>query len=340
MRAFLLGVALVATLAPEARAGSARVVIVSLGGCCPDEAWVEAEKITRAEFAALDFEVQVVPGVATGEKDRREELFKLARQNEAAAALRIVRSTSPAMGGVELWVMDQVTGKLVFRNIEVEWRANGDAASIVALRVVELLRASLLEIQVPSQKPAQIEKPLLDLVENVPRKARGFIGIGMGVATLGSPGGAGALGGVRMALSYDPIKHLGIELDGLVSFASRDIRQEGAASTFEVAAVRGWILWRILTRGVARPAIGLGGGVLVPWARGLDEARKMDRTVTGYVGGTAQLGLALSRNVWMRVLCNVGFSLPKTRIFFAKQKVATFGMPLVEGALVLEVRIP
>ena len=64
MRAFLLSAALLFSLAAEAWAADARVVIVSLGDCCPDEAWVEAETIARAEFAALDFEVQVVPGAA------------------------------------------------------------------------------------------------------------------------------------------------------------------------------------------------------------------------------------------------------------------------------------
>ena len=107
MRALLLSAALACTLVGQVWAQSAKVVIVSLNTCCPDEAWLEAEQITRTEFTALDFEVQVVPGAAQSEKERREELIKLAQQNEAAAALRIVREQGPAKGGVELWVSNR-----------------------------------------------------------------------------------------------------------------------------------------------------------------------------------------------------------------------------------------
>ncbi len=136
------------------------------------------------------------------------------------------------------------------------------------------------------------------------------------------------------------MSQLDLELDGLVSFAGKDVKQDGASSTFDVGAVRAWILWRILGQGVARPVLGAGGGVILPWARGLDERRKTDRTATGYVGATARLGLALSRHVWLRALVNVGFSVPKTRILFMNDVVATFGLPLVEGGIFLEVRFP
>lgn len=329
---------------PALNGGQARIVVVSLGECCPEEAWIEAESSVREEFTALDFNVEIVSGTAISEQDRRVELVEMAKEHGAVCALRIVRSHVGA-GSVELWIVDRITGKTVLRSLPVPPVADREAASIVALRAVELLRASLFELHAPEPPPGEAAPPgpAVELAGDVKPGPSGPVGLRTGLSVLGSPGGAGALGSVGWAVSWTFLRPLSVEVEGLVTFAGRDVASGSGASTFDSAAVRAWILWTFINRGIVRPAIGAGAGVLVSWTKGLRSDVHLvttDRVATGYAGITAQLALALSRRVWLRAGVNLGGSIPTTRILFADEVVATFGLPLVEGYVCLEIRIP
>jgi hypothetical protein len=75
----------------------------------------------------------------------------VSREQEALAAIRTVEKN----GAVEVWLRDRVTGKTVLREVVT---ANGaiDAREAVAIRAVELLRASLLETQTPGASPGEV----------------------------------------------------------------------------------------------------------------------------------------------------------------------------------------
>jgi hypothetical protein len=44
--------------------------------------------------------------------------------------------------------------------------------------------------------------------------------------------------------------------------------------------------------------------------------------------------------VWLRGGVNIGASLPTTKVAFSNEPVARFGLPLIEGNLSVEIRIP
>src|SRR5213076_3177767 len=102
---------------------------------------------------------------------------------------------APSQPGAEIWLLDRVTGKLVIRRIGPAGGA-GDAADI-ALRAVELLRGSLLEIAIErprssSTASAAVRPPPSDVsrfvAETVPWRRAHFlhgVGVGLGAATVG-----------------------------------------------------------------------------------------------------------------------------------------------------------
>ncbi|MBU1241705.1 hypothetical protein KJ612_00735, partial [Myxococcota bacterium] len=129
-------------------------VIVGMEACCEPESWSAAERVLAREFRALGFTVLNIPGRATGERARRLELQDLTETRSAACAVRIVRPAA-GQGAVELWINDRVTRKMLFRQLEISPEVGDREAEIIALRIVEMLRASLLELRLPdrSAKP-------------------------------------------------------------------------------------------------------------------------------------------------------------------------------------------
>jgi hypothetical protein len=331
-------------LAPEARAAEAKIVLLSLEKCCPCEAWPEAEETTRQELLGYDFTVEVVDGNAISEKDRRIELFEIAKQHDATCALRIVRLTGEEGGGVDLWITDRITGKMVYRQIPIELAGDPEPASTVALRVVELLRASLMELQLPEMTPhTPPPEPVTKLVY-VPRppKPEGPVGLATGASILGSTGGTGVQGAVHWNAGYRFLPFLSVELEGLVSFASKEIQNEHHSTSFDVATVRSWLLWTIRPRGVVRPVLGAGAGIMFPWSKEVGHSGDLikEYAIVAYFGTSAQCIFALSRSFWIRASVKVGAAAPPVKILFNTEPVATFGLPLIEGQLSLELRIP
>ncbi len=310
-------------------------VLVSLAECCPELAWPEAEKLVADELGTLDFEVAVVGSEAVDEPGRRGELVALALSHGATGAVQVVKLEA---GGAELWVVDLVTGKTSIRTLTVE----ALDPAVAALRVVELFRASLLEIHVtePSALPPA---PVVEMTSVVaPATPPGRAGILVGLSVLGSAAGAGAHGALEWAVAFSALPRLELQLEGMVTFAGENVTAGGAGSSLDAAAVRAWVLFDILDHGTVRPAIGAGGGLLVAWARGRWSAAgeaALDIVVTGHAGATAQLALALSRSVWLRAGFVVGFALPRIRVLMPGGVGAVLGLPLLEGWLCMEVRL-
>jgi hypothetical protein len=329
-------------LSPPAHAEEARIVLLSLASCCPDEAWPEAEKAAVQELQGFDFTVEVVDATAVSEKDRRIELLETAKSHDAVCALRIVKLTEG--GGVDLWIIDRVTGKMVYRQIPLKVEQDPESASIVALRVVELLRASLLELELPDVTPQLAPpQPTMQVVaRDRPVKPEGPVGLLTGVSVLASPGeDTGVQGAISWLIDYRPIPPIAVELEGLVSFASSDIRKGNLTATFDVAAARAWLLWFIRPTGVVRPVIGAGAGIIIPWSQGVMSGRAhKEYGLVAYAGGTFKLVFAVTRSFWIRASFATGAVAPRVKIFFNGTRVARFGLPLLEGQLLLEIRIP
>jgi len=104
---------------------------------------VTAEALVRmhGELVSAGFDVQIT--ASTPGADPRASLEQTASGNNVDAVVALLGDVSP--GSVEVWVIDRVTGKSVVRRIPNQPESNR-AAEILAIRAIELLRASLLEI--------------------------------------------------------------------------------------------------------------------------------------------------------------------------------------------------
>jgi hypothetical protein len=150
MRATLAALlSLVAAVVPAvARAEPSRVLVVRERGA--DAVVDRAEVRLTAELRAAGFVVD--ERVAEGDADAR----RLVEQSGDVGAFATVLLQRAAAGAsTDVWVADHVTHKTVVRRMEAH--GSGDAADrSLALRIVELMRASLVEALVlPPPPPSQ-----------------------------------------------------------------------------------------------------------------------------------------------------------------------------------------
>jgi hypothetical protein len=154
----LAGAVLVSAVAATAVAAPApalpRVLLVRPAAAPP--AVSEALVRLRGELVAAGFDADVIE-LPLG-ADVRASLERLAPPTpsggSASALVAVVASPDP--GTAELWVIDRVTGKTVVRRVSAPAADPARAAEVLAVRAVELLRASFLELAIapPAAEPA------------------------------------------------------------------------------------------------------------------------------------------------------------------------------------------
>ena len=137
----LLLVAVLATARTAVAASRVTVVCPS----SPDAAAREATTRLEAELRATGFEVVSVDA-APGSDPRAE--VETTRLGPGVIATIAIRSTERG-AEADVWVADHLSEKTLVRRVDVA-AAGGDAASTLAIRAVELLRASLLETTSPA----------------------------------------------------------------------------------------------------------------------------------------------------------------------------------------------
>ena len=340
----------------------ATIAIVAMGKCCAGEAWPEAEKHTDVEFYSLHFKVVTVFGRESGAAEKMAELMEIANEQRAVCTVRITRKPEKKAAEVDVWMWDKETGKTAFRHLVMDNLTDQEGPSVVALKVVELLRTALMELRSP--EPEQDESggsiellPVSEIEESeskgakpgtgpsgislkAPLRKHGIIGLRLGFVGLGSPGGAGGMGAVELAVRWNPMDMLALELNGFLSVASRDIRHLDARASCDAAAVRLCVFWDFINMARVRFGVGAGGGVLLAWSKGHAPDPYWVRTVTGHaacISAGLQMAVVLMRYLWLRVGFSIGLTLPdEISVIIADQKAASFGRPLMEGFLGLE----
>jgi hypothetical protein len=140
----LLGFALL--LAPDAIAQ--RVVLVQTGK--QDPLLVDAWHRLLAELRIHNFESETVELVETA--DLAEALAETARARGAIAAIALIHRNETT--AVDVWLIDRMTGKTTLRRIVVN--PGEDASSVLAIRAVDLLRASFREFGLGQRPPEDV----------------------------------------------------------------------------------------------------------------------------------------------------------------------------------------
>lgn len=125
--------------------------IVLLRPRTADPAILQAFGRLKGELLTYDFEVIVLDADDDAAPTPRQ-LARAAEQARAVASVSLVRSEGLATADV--WISDRVTGKTTMRTIAT---AEGrEASSVLAVRAVDLLRASLREFPAGDKPPPDV----------------------------------------------------------------------------------------------------------------------------------------------------------------------------------------
>ncbi len=299
---------------------------------------IESPLVVRLSAELESLGLDPVPVERSPNPSPHTDLDEIAKQNNAAAAIRIV----PSSRVVEVWVADRITGKTVIRKVAVE-KDNKSSVSVVALRAVELLRASLLEIHDPHPSRGEVE-PTPQIVEIVPEPSskpppeRLALEAGP-VITAGnfaSPPMMHLIIGGHLRI----IDILGVTLFGLVPLIPLRIeKSEGdAVIRFGLLGIGPRLMFGKLKNRVL-PSVGVGATAL--FVHVIGEAKKGYKSNDDWVYGVAPyvrggLSLRLTEVIRLRVDLLLGWAMPETVIQFDGREVATWGQVLLSGAIGIE----
>lgn len=306
---------------------SSRVVLLEPSAA--EGALRDALTRTRAELAAEGFEVVVRP-LPEG-ADTRHTLEVAAQETDAEAAIAI----ASIAGGAEVWVTDRITGKTLVRTVDVGDQPDNERPRALAIRAVELLRASLVEaVALPPPRDAPPPKPLpRDLRDFVAPEAGPLEGVGaqLSVGLLTGFGGIGPAGGPALRLSYGLDTGLfarvawagpafGTSIDGPLGSAS--VREEMLTLDIGFAPEVAWA-------GFA-PMVWLGGGFHHLAARGElapGFVGQTDDVWSAAITGGAGMGYRLTPRVMLLLDAEAIIALPRPVVTMAGEPVGSTGRP-------------
>jgi len=185
-----------------------RIVLLRPGSS--DAALLSAFAHLQGELRAHDFEVVVVDTSGDATPDVLE---RAAEREGAVAAISLLRSSDVATA--DIWVSDRVTGKTSRRTVTTPPRPEGP--SLLAVRAVDLLRASLREYgpqakpppDVVGAAPARAPARVLDWAEKTDEQR--FV-LEAGVAVQVSPSDFSPGYGPALGLGYDLGQRLALRL--------------------------------------------------------------------------------------------------------------------------------
>lgn len=177
--------------------------VVLLRSLTDDALSRQGTTLLTAELEAAGFEVVEIERDST--HDIRQDIDAASARLQPVATFAI--RSLPGRTAVELWLEDRITGKLVIRRVAV--RGGSGAAADLALKAVELLRGSLLEVTVQGRDadggqpaaspPGEVTRFVASAgPDRLDHFAQG-VGFAAGVAALGSP---------RLAPTFAPVLRL------------------------------------------------------------------------------------------------------------------------------------
>lgn len=282
------------------------------------------------EVLAAGMETSVVP---SEELPSWEELRELAEVREATAVIGVA-SRGTAIG---MWIVDATTGEVSTRTVAVPAGDPEETARAAAVRSVELLRVGLRERDgvLPRAGEAAEAAPAPGVAE----PERLWLGLGGGVVW--APGGLEPTGLLAVAFRCRVLEQLSL---GLV--ATFPLTDAGIGSAEGSAEVRPWWAWvearwmPLGDRGAVVPELGIGLGAVAVTMRGVArEPFVAAEDVVAAFAWHAVAGLEVRplHGFAVRLDAWCGTTAPEIGVRFGERRVATWGLPLVGGALAFAV---
>lgn len=327
------------TCARAACAEGSLVVLVRERGA--DAVVERAEMRLAAELRAAGFTVE--EQTAAGADDAR----RLVEEADARGPFATVLLRRAAAGAAtDVWVADHVTHKTVVRRMSA--RSAGDAADRgLALRVVELMRASLVEGLVlpasdeapevpaaaPAPPPPDVAAWTREAVHEPPAPEAGSVDVAIGVAGAFAGSDVGLAVAPELRVAWRPSRAWSLAAFGaLPAFGARVEASQGAATVRQELAVLEAAFEPELVDWI-RPYVAAGGGVYHLEATGYANAPFTNGSAdawTALVAAGAGARLRLTGSTWLVFDARALFALPRPVVSFAGQ---TVGVAMRPGAL-------
>jgi hypothetical protein len=330
--------------AVDAHAEASRVVIVHVKGV--DGVIGRAERRLAAEMRAAGFEVE--DRVVDGADDARQMVEDPPGGGPFATVLlaRTTRHTT-----IDVWVADHLTHKTLVRRLDEP----GDGATAdraLALRVVELMRASLVE-QIAMARPPSIpasgaSAPLPPDVASWTQEAlsddagarAGSVSLALGVAGVYSGPGVGLSVAPELQVTWHFTSSwcLGLLAAAPIAGGSVDDGQRSASVMQQVAL--GEVRFDPRSRGFLSGFVALGAGAYHLDTTGHAATpfiSRSDDVWAAVVGGGGGLQARASRRVSFVLDVRELLALPCPTVAFASTDVARLMHPGTLGSLLLAV---
>jgi hypothetical protein len=263
--------------------------------------------------------------------DRSTRQAVVAAEALAAVELRM-RSGEPNM--LRICVVDVVTGKATARH----WPESGLTVDQVALMVVEILHASLLELKVRHGTRGELDAPSIIRDRLLPQP-RVVLGTRAGAGVWSAPGEVGAGAGGVFGLWLPLGGPLGIDADLLLGFTPGGVTEEHGAARVFPGVLRGHAVWALPEFGPLDFHLGLGGGVFAAQVMGRADA---PYRATEGVGSTwvasGLLGAAFHiAEPWrLRLDGHVAWTARPLEVDILGEVAGRLGQPFLDATLSLE----
>jgi hypothetical protein len=306
---------------------------------------VEALTRLRGEAASVGFEIRLVespPGV-----EPLGQLDMVARAIGPAAVVALVGTTAGErpegssidvpIGAIDVWFLDRTTGKTSVGHLSVDADAGDRADLVLAVRVVDFIRARMFDSLVRTQA--------LSKDRHRPVAAHAAVGrryLGLGLASTGSFSG--------FSPAYIPFLEIGYAVRpwlrlavGAAGFGRQPrpvtLTTAGSATldeTMGVASVS--LLWPVWWRFV--PYVQTGASLLYVFVHGDGDSGYLGHDATGWSPGcfaSGGLEVVLSKHIVVQVSGGAMLLLREPKVFIAGQEVAHTGRPAWLGDTLLGV---
>jgi hypothetical protein len=315
---------------------SRAATVVLIGPVTPAASTGEALVRIRGELVSAGFDVQIVDAQRadiTG-SDSRRWLERLAASHGADAVVAMIGE--PAFESVEVLAADRVTGKSIVRQVPFP-PLSARAPETLAIRAIELLRASFIEIELSARASSDGPKP------TPPPEVVRFVGMerqAEPVERFGiEVGGAAVMGfeGVSPAvmplvcLDWAPQTWLLVHLTAAGLGTRPSVRSSAGSASMAQQLLMLGASYRFRKGKRLRPFLSLASGFLHTSAEGrpgsTDYQGLHPETWSLLLDAGLGLNLALPNRFYLSLTAHAQMAQPYPAIRLADSVVATSGRP-------------
>jgi hypothetical protein len=303
-----------------------------------------------AELSAAGFEVLERPW-REASAPTPEALSELTREEGAVAGVFL--QTADEGRPAHIWIMDRMTGKLVIRELAPEDGQSSISAEaeLMAVEAVELLRASLEELDLQGDAPhGEVTLPMREVDRlrsdsGAPESPKSPLARDRWRTPL-----RGHLGGATLVRIHPtlltPVTSLGI--DGAAHLGRRGWLRIGGALVVpvvpatadlpaarirvDIATLAARVGAEIPTGTRVMPMLGVGGGPMLAWAW-LADGDGRDVTLTAWVEGWIGVGIRLSESIRLDIMGAAGAAFPSLRIADGSGGWRDAGPPMIDAGV-------